>query len=378
MYIKKLKHIVHHSEGGFTIMGAIVAVGVIAVGAIFLISLQNNSMRVSKTINAQNDITTTVSEVRTLLSNPVACKKSFETSSASAGTDTLELLNENDESKFRLDMTIGTSTITYFKLDDSDSDVNVRPGEVGDTYLKIGFNKGDKTLVSDIERRVKLKVETDSLGNITECRSFSSGDSQIWRRSSTNFTNIFYADGSVGIGTTGPKATLDVGGDIKLGDTSASCTSDKEGAIRYSSTTKNMEFCNGSVWSGMGGSQILSHGNLRRNYNSKTQPKFVHSITTSKTGVISLSGTINRVYNGGGATAVYAGARMYLYINSQFCGGDYSLFREAGSVSYHLSASCHMEIPAGTHEIRIDSYFGGNQYATTAIYSMMSWKVMSL
>lgn len=54
--------------------------------------------------------------------------------------------------------------------------------------------------------------------------------------------------GNVGIGTTTPAAKLDVSGEVHVGNTTASCDTSNEGAIRYNTSTKFMEFCNGTAW----------------------------------------------------------------------------------------------------------------------------------
>ena len=53
--------------------------------------------------------------------------------------------------------------------------------------------------------------------------------------------------GNVGIGTTDPETRLDVNGEIKLGNTSTNCSLDTVGSIRYNSSAKRVEFCNGSI-----------------------------------------------------------------------------------------------------------------------------------
>ncbi|WP_374075464.1 tail fiber protein [Bdellovibrio bacteriovorus] len=63
-----------------------------------------------------------------------------------------------------------------------------------------------------------------------------------------NDNNLVLRSGSVGIGTSSPATKLDVNGEVKLGNTSSTCTSTNEGAQRYNSSSKNMEFCNGSSW----------------------------------------------------------------------------------------------------------------------------------
>jgi hypothetical protein len=59
-------------------------------------------------------------------------------------------------------------------------------------------------------------------------------------------------NGKVGIGTTSPSAKLDVAGEIKFGNTSSTCDGTNEGQQRYNSTSKNMEFCNGTAWTAYG------------------------------------------------------------------------------------------------------------------------------
>ncbi|MBK7961026.1 MAG: DUF1566 domain-containing protein [Bdellovibrionales bacterium] len=54
--------------------------------------------------------------------------------------------------------------------------------------------------------------------------------------------------GNVGVGTTAPAATLDVAGDVKVGNSSATCSATTKGSIRYNNTTNVLEFCNGSAW----------------------------------------------------------------------------------------------------------------------------------
>ena len=52
----------------------------------------------------------------------------------------------------------------------------------------------------------------------------------------------------VGVGTYTPQSKLDVNGDIRVGGTTASCSTANEGAIRYESSSKKFQGCNGSNW----------------------------------------------------------------------------------------------------------------------------------
>lgn len=67
---------------------------------------------------------------------------------------------------------------------------------------------------------------------------------------STNGTEKVRVDasGKVGIGVSAPAATLEVAGDIKVGNSSATCSATTKGSIRYNNATSVLEFCNGTGW----------------------------------------------------------------------------------------------------------------------------------
>ena len=54
-----------------------------------------------------------------------------------------------------------------------------------------------------------------------------------------------------GIATITPHATLDVNGEVRVGNTSLACSGTTVGAQHYNATSNLMEFCNGTVWTPM-------------------------------------------------------------------------------------------------------------------------------
>ncbi|MGE4351976.1 MAG: hypothetical protein AB7E52_07300 [Bdellovibrionales bacterium] len=59
---------------------------------------------------------------------------------------------------------------------------------------------------------------------------------------------IINSNGQVGVGTVDPQAKLDVVGAVRIGADNSICTAAKVGAMRYNSSSAQMEFCNGSAW----------------------------------------------------------------------------------------------------------------------------------
>jgi hypothetical protein len=72
-----------------------------------------------------------------------------------------------------------------------------------------------------------------------------------------NVMNLL-SNGTVGIGTNAPQATLDVQGEAKIGNTGVICGSANAGAIRYNSKVvpTRMEYCDGTTWTPVGGGTL--------------------------------------------------------------------------------------------------------------------------
>jgi hypothetical protein len=70
--------------------------------------------------------------------------------------------------------------------------------------------------------------------------------------SNENLWNAIYTGGqqntSIGIGTTNPRARLDVDGDIRIGDGAFACDAARAGAIRFDPVAATFFGCNGSRW----------------------------------------------------------------------------------------------------------------------------------
>ncbi|HIH05184.1 TPA: hypothetical protein HA228_03125, partial [Candidatus Woesearchaeota archaeon] len=56
------------------------------------------------------------------------------------------------------------------------------------------------------------------------------------------------AQGRVGIGTASPQVKMDVVGTLRIGNGGEACGASTEGSIRYNTSAKNLEYCDGTAW----------------------------------------------------------------------------------------------------------------------------------
>lgn len=116
-----------------------------------------------------------------------------------------------------------------------------------------------------------LNVDTQNVGN----GNFYFGKGTE-TDSSTKLMTILNS-GNIGIGTMNPQAKLDVAGTIKVGSRDI-CAVSNEGEIRYNSTAKSMQYCNGVIWKdfSQGGGKGCPGIKKTGIYNQGTTPATVH------------------------------------------------------------------------------------------------------
>ncbi len=121
---------------------------------------------------------------------------------------------------------------------------------VKDNKIGIGTDSPDATLevtgtikYVDGNQTSGYVMSTDNSGNAswTDGKDLNGGG---WTISGNKIYNVSYD--SVGIGTTTPKAELDVNGIIKIGE--GATTSPQAGMVRWNSTSEDFEGYNGSQW----------------------------------------------------------------------------------------------------------------------------------
>ena len=182
--------------------------------------------------------------------------------------------------------------------------------------------------------------------------------------------------GNVGIGTTAPGAMLDVAGGIRPGSetTVTACglgSANGEGTQRYNSSTKIMEFCNGTAWMPIGGA--VTSGEIDGGANEVV----TQSITLSAPATVIFTGYGHAYYGGGAAVGIVnAGNYLQLAINGSNCANDMAFEGESGTVTFWSSATCIKRLAAGTYTLSsthtvTDNYGGWFPKYTNRLHYMV-------
>lgn len=125
--------------------------------------------------------------------------------------------------------------------------------EVSDKTSNLLINFQNKKILGGVTtntKKLKLYVEVDSGNLITACHSITNHSPDIWTRGAS--TDIFYS-GNVGIGTSTPKALLELtrdltsGAQFRIGD---GANANSFGTISYTAFGNGLDFSSGSHWNG--------------------------------------------------------------------------------------------------------------------------------
>ena len=227
--------------------------GLVAVGMTTLLTTVMKSQRSLQAKDQQRELT---SELRNLLNNKTACTNSFGGQNPQLGFTVLNIKDAAGTVKYSVNTNDKSGLLMFneFKMTSWVADAGFTTQ--GNAELKVKLIKTGETLgVKDIKPDIiTLKVKRDAAGNVIECFSIGVAGDGFWQPSPMNISNINYMGGNVGIGTQAPTAKLNVAGEIQISNTGIGCSAANEGAQRYNSVLKTMEFCNGTSWGSVSGS----------------------------------------------------------------------------------------------------------------------------
>src|SRR3989338_4998265 len=228
------------SPRGFSLVEVMIAVSLMGVGGYFLAAMLRTGVVGQKTIQAQDDARGLVVNMESLLLNAAACKNTFLGLAPVAGAP-VEFIKDGSSSPVTqftaklppyappyekygnrgvqlYSITIGSpgkdprNQIQRWTPDPSIPGRKTAFVEVD--WLQTG-GPGERAGPQHLLRYFMVYVTNiDATNKIVDCTAMSGGGggSLIWRRNTTDSTNIYYDEGNVGIGTLSPVEKFQVEG----------------------------------------------------------------------------------------------------------------------------------------------------------------------
>lgn len=208
---------VKHNQSGFTLLEIMIAVGLLGGLAVAGMTLFKNQNEAQKTVEANYEVTTVLSQMRTILADIGNCSATFTGQPINGGqaNDCTAIgfagrcIQKDVSSVFRPTYGInlqlpGNVRINSYTLD------NTLPGLApNETILKISFSRGKASIKDEITKNMKL-VFSPVGGPISSCYALSNNSDTFWLQSNVDPNDIHYPGGDVGIGVANPTTKLDI------------------------------------------------------------------------------------------------------------------------------------------------------------------------
>jgi len=243
------------NQKGFSLVGTLMAAAVVSIVSLGAASTFDNMSRAQNYQQFRNEADLLTEEIRALLSSSPLCRATLSSVRLNPGASSgLSMItDESGSARLSLNMIYGNRSLMVTQLLFSYSPGDAAapaPANSGQGTLTVTLSASKAVLgPGQLVRTINIRtMKNPADASVADCVALAKSSDGLWQRSA-NLRDIFRVEGNVGIGRTDPKAKLDVDGAIKVGNTAVACDGEAEGQLRYNSTSKSMEFCNGEVWS---------------------------------------------------------------------------------------------------------------------------------
>jgi type II secretory pathway pseudopilin PulG len=216
-------------QEGMTLVEIMVATGLLgglAVAGMTMFKTQNEAQ---KTVEANYEVVTVLSQIRGVLSDSTNCQNSFGSTSPTpqppnggSVTTLKKTISGVPQNVYQVNTFLpGNVKVLSYRLS------KAAPGLASnETMLNISFSRSKAAVKEEITKSLKL-VYTTSGANIASCYAYVNNMDSLWQLAA-NGNDIFFVGGNVGVGTATPRAPMDVSaplapqsGNIRLAKQSA-------------------------------------------------------------------------------------------------------------------------------------------------------------
>ncbi len=253
MGINAMKKIILN-QLGVSAMSMVVGAAIVGGVGLGAATLMKNMASSAKGGDVRQEVQSFMDDISDLLTDKVACRNSFTGVNAADGAVTV--INDKDGNpKYSVGETYGIQRLKLvsMRLQDLpglDDTVEIIPGDEGSTRLVIKFvqqKEGSVEIRKTLNIFVSTSGATAATATVEACYSSASASGSYWLKDQTNPANIFYDEGLVGMGVEDPKFPLDVRGPIAVnqgGDVIEFGGTASQFELRLSDVTKPIEFEN--------------------------------------------------------------------------------------------------------------------------------------
>ena len=170
------------SKTGFSLIEVVVAMGVLSIGALFLMQMQTQQAKSAATTKANIEIESLVADLRGLLTRSEYCVPSFSNLSLPDGGEVSvpDIRNLQGKIKYAVGQVYGDRTIRIKSIVIKNFEADSPPVLTGVGKLELTIERAKNAYgAKDVKRMIDVTLMLDSARKIIGCQTLAAGGSEM-------------------------------------------------------------------------------------------------------------------------------------------------------------------------------------------------------